>query len=345
MFEPGEIYLDTNGAPINAHGAGFLRHGGVWYWFGEHKIGGTAGNRAWVGVHVYSSTDLRRWDDRGLALDIRDGRIPELVPGCVIERPKVIFRAATGKFVMYFHYEGLAGYSFAGVGTAVADAPAGPYRFLRIFRPDPGVWPLNAPPELRDPRRIAAARDNCNISYAENPVTPQVSHLGAHLDSGQDSRDMTLFVDDDGTAYHIYASELNSTLHIAELTADGLDRTGRYVRCFPWRWMEAPALFKHGGRYYLFASGCTGWAPNAARSATAEHIFGPWHELGNPAVDEGGDTTYRSQCASVIDTGERLIYVGDRWNPRDAADGRYVWLPIEFEGGRPVIHWQASWDL
>ena len=156
---------------------------------------------------------------------------------------------------------------------------------------------------------------------------------------------MTLFVDDDGTAYHIYASELNSTLHIAELTADGLDRTGRYVRCFPWRWMEAPALFKHGGRYYLFASGCTGWAPNAARSATAEHIFGPWHELGNPAVDEGGDTTYRSQCASVIDTGERLIYVGDRWNPQDAADGRYVWLPIEFEDGRPVIHWQASWDL
>ena len=32
---------------------------------------------------------------------------------------------------------------------------------------------------------------------------------------GQMSRDMTLFVDDDGTAYHIYSSEENLTLHIA----------------------------------------------------------------------------------------------------------------------------------
>lgn len=29
---------------------------------------------------------------------------------------------------------------------------------------------------------------------------------------------MTLFVDDDGRAYHVYSSEENSTLHISELT-------------------------------------------------------------------------------------------------------------------------------
>ncbi len=32
------------------------------------------------------------------------------------------------------------------------------------------------------------------------------------------ARDMTLFVDDDGQAYHLYASEENSTLHIRGLT-------------------------------------------------------------------------------------------------------------------------------
>ena len=39
-----------------------------YYWFGEHKIEGEAGNRAHVGVHVYSSEDLYNWQDRGIAL-------------------------------------------------------------------------------------------------------------------------------------------------------------------------------------------------------------------------------------------------------------------------------------
>ena len=34
-------------------------------------------------------------------------------------------------------------------------------------------------------------------------------------DGGQMARDMTLFVDDDGKAYHIYSSESNSTLHLS----------------------------------------------------------------------------------------------------------------------------------
>ena len=40
------------------------------------------------------------------------------------------------------------------------------------------------------------------------------------------SRDMTLFVDDDGKAYHIYSSEDNLTLQIAELSDDYLSHTG-----------------------------------------------------------------------------------------------------------------------
>ena len=39
-------------------------------------------------------------------------------------------------------------------------------------------------------------------------------------------RDMTIFVDDDGKAYHIYSSEENSTTHSAELTPDYTEHTG-----------------------------------------------------------------------------------------------------------------------
>jgi hypothetical protein len=39
-----------------AHGGELLYHNDT-YWFGEHKIEGEAGNKAMVGVHVYSSED------------------------------------------------------------------------------------------------------------------------------------------------------------------------------------------------------------------------------------------------------------------------------------------------
>jgi len=41
---------------------------------------------------------------------------------------------------------------------------------------------------------------------------------------------MNLFVDDDGKAYHIYSSEENSTLHIAELDPTYTGYTGKYIR-------------------------------------------------------------------------------------------------------------------
>ena len=68
-------------------------------------------------------------------------------------------------------------------------------------------------------------------------------------------RDMTLFVDDYGRAYHIYASEDNNTLNVSLLSDDYLQPAGRYVRVLPGRSNEAPALMKHKGRYFLIGSG------------------------------------------------------------------------------------------
>src|SRR4030042_3343454 len=89
-FLPGELCPDNNGVHLNAHGGGILLYDGVYYWFGEHKIEGEAGNRAEVGVHVYSSSDLYNWKDQGIALAVSEGPTSDIVKGCVIERPKVI---------------------------------------------------------------------------------------------------------------------------------------------------------------------------------------------------------------------------------------------------------------
>jgi hypothetical protein len=113
--------------------------------------------------------------------------------------------------------------------------------------------------------------------------------------------------------------------------------------------MEAPAMFKHGGKYFLIASDCTGWEPNAARLAWAPTVFGPWEELGNPCIGEEAELTFRSQSTYVLPVeGKKnaFIYMGDRWTPNNAIDGRYIWLPFQFnESGIPYLEWMDKWDL
>ena len=347
-FKPGEIWPDNNGVYINAHGGGILFHKGVYYWFGEHKLEGGKGNKAWVGVHCYSSNDLYNWKDEGIALKTDEDTSSEIQNGCILERPKVIFNEKTKKFVMWFHLEKLGtGYGTASSGIAVSDKVTGPYTYLKSVRPNKDQWPVN----MSDAEKIIV---NAKIeklrtnSVVKGEKEDSLTFFSRDFSKGQMARDMTLFVDDDQKAYHIFASEENRTMHITRLTDDYLDYSDAYVRIFVERSMEAPTLFKSNKKYYFIGSGCTGWAPNAARSAVADNIFGPWKELGNPCLGADSIKTFNSQSTHVLPVAGKkntFIFMADRWVPKNAIDGRYIWLPINFVNGKPVIKWQNEWKL
>jgi|ERR1017187_2280234 hypothetical protein len=352
-FRPGEVWPDNHGVHINAHGGGVIFHNGFYYWFGEHKIEGEAGNAAHVGVHVYSSRDLYNWKDEGIALAVSDDPRSPVTRGCILERPKVIFNPRTKKFVMWFHLEPKdTGYCGSLSGVAVADKVTGPYQFLRAFRPNAGAWPENVPAEMKRPlsSEELAQLGAMELGGAPRPYYPKQLLFRRDFADGQMARDMTLFVDDDGSAYHIYASEGNGTLHISRLTDDYLSPAGKFIRVLPGRFNEAPAMLKHGGKYFLFTSDCTGWSPNPVRLLVADSIFDEWEELGNPCLGTGAQitNTFESQSTFIVPVQGRagaFIFMADRWNPKNAIDGRYVWLPIEFNHGVPTISWHDKWDL
>lgn len=321
-IHPGQLWRDTNGFVINAHGGGIMLHDGVYWWYGEHKIYGQAGNSAHVGVHVYSSTDLVNWDDRGVALAVDTQPTPEhcsadlgdvprgsdITDGCVLERPKVIFCKKTGKFVMFFHLEIYGrGYDEARTGIAVADMPEGPFKFIRSLRPN-----------------------------------------------GAMARDMTLFVDDDGKAYHIFASENNCTTHIDALTDDFLDYTGTSWRMGVDDSTEAAAICKHNGWYFLIGSGCTGWNPNTARMYRSKNLAGPWERIGNPcrgvnhANGLGPEKTWGAQSTFMLPLPDgSVVAMFDIWRPANHLDSRYVWLPVVFDDDADSLHidWLDEWEL
>ena len=104
-FRPKEVWNDTSGEPINAHGGGIMYHKGTYYWYGEYKVGKTI-LPSWAtwecyrtdvtGVSCYSSKDLLNWKFEGLALKaVPDDPNHDLHPSKVCERPKVIYNKKT----------------------------------------------------------------------------------------------------------------------------------------------------------------------------------------------------------------------------------------------------------
>ena len=345
-FHSGELWLDDQGVHINAHGGGILFYQGKYYWFGEHK--GEHSNNALVGITCYSSEDLYNWKNEGVVLPVEEDPTSDITAGSIMERPKVIYNAKTHKFVMYFHLELKGqGYNAARVGIAVSDQITGTYKYLKSCRPNPNLFPEN----MTEEQRTATAKPDDFKEWWTPEWRKAVDEglfVRRDLESGQMSRDMTLFVDDDGKAYHIYSSEENLTLQLAELTDDYLGYTGKYVRIAPGGHNEAPAIFKKDGKYFLITSGCTGWAPNAAHLFSADNIYGPWTEHPNPCTGDDANLTFHAQSTFILPVQgkkDAFIFMADRWMPRHPIDGRYIWLPVQFENGLPVLKWYDQWDL
>lgn len=135
-IEPGAVWLDDRGQPIQAHGGGVIKRGDTYYWFGEDRTRENDPAKRYVAC--YASTDLAHWTFRRQVLAISD---PEnFGPTWILERPKVFYNAKTKQYVMYMHIDGpTAGqkshYALARVGVAVCDTVDGEYRYQKSFRP------------------------------------------------------------------------------------------------------------------------------------------------------------------------------------------------------------------
>ncbi|WP_144124178.1 RICIN domain-containing protein [Catellatospora sichuanensis] len=124
----GVQFTATNGSIVHAHGGGILKDGNYYYWFGENR---TADNHFYA-VSVYRSTDLKNWEFRNNVLT--QSSASELA-SANIERPKVMYNASTGKYVMWMHKENGSDYGEARAAVAVSSTIDGNYAYQGSFRP------------------------------------------------------------------------------------------------------------------------------------------------------------------------------------------------------------------
>ncbi|KAL2458905.1 Arabinanase/levansucrase/invertase [Forsythia ovata] len=324
-YYPGRIWLDTDGHRIEAHGGGILydERSRTYYWYGEYKNGPT---------YRAGGTDTARVDIIGV--------------GCY-----------SSKDLWTWKNEGIV-----LVGEE-KNTTHDLYKLNVLERPKviyndkTGIYVMWM--HIDDATYTKAS---VGIAVSKSPTGP-FEYRYSLRPHGFDSRDMTIFKDDDGVAYLIYSSLRNKELHIGPLNEDYLHVTNVMAKALVGQHREAPALFKHQGVFYMITSGCSGWAPNEALVHGAKSMLGPWETIRNPCM--GANAVFRiatffAQGTFVLPMPGGIpgsfIFMADRWNPSNLRDSRYVWLPLtvrateEWYNGFPLksrvsIFWHAKWRL
>ena len=304
----GKIWKDTDGNDIQAHGGCIIRHDDTYYWYGEHKGGET--------------------------------KTTYLVSGAAVNRVDVIGVACySSNDLLSWKYEGLA---------------------LEANKDDEKSF-IHTSKVVERPKVIYNEKNNnfvmwmhldredysyagVGVAVSDTPVGP-FKFIKAMVPNKQDSRDMTVYKDKDGTAYLFHSKDRNKTMNIARLNADFTDVDGFYVSVLPDQEREAPAIFEKGGLYYMISSGCTGWDPNAALYATCPCLLGKWKLIDNPCVGKNSRQTFFGQSSYVFEAEGEFYLMLDHWHPEDLKTSGYSILKITVEdNGEITVPWADEWS-
>jgi len=309
LFRPGAPWHDTEGRPIQAHGGGLLHDRGTYYWFGEDKDGPTGDGPLRrvdvIGVACYSSTDLHRWTNRGLALPaVRDDPGHDLHPSKVAERPKVIYNARTRTYVMWLHVD-RPDYAYARAGVAVSPTPAGPYRYLGSVRP--------CETDSRDLTLFQDADGSAYLVFS--------SEWNRNVTVAQLSDDY-LRVGDAFVKALVYPRRNEGRESPAVFRHDDtyfMLTSG----CTGWapnraEYAVAPSML---GPWEARGDPCAGPDAETTFRAQGTHVC--------PVAGRPG----------------AFLFLADRWDSDDLRNSRYVWLPLRVRGRSVTIPWMERWDL
>ena len=298
-----QLFHDTDGGVAQLHGIGVQRFGDRWYAYGEIKHGGNL----FQGVACYSTQDFASWHNEGVALPAGEpGSI--IGPGRIVERPKVMRRPCDGMYVMYLHVDGENDYSYAHIGTAIADRPEGPYDMLSTFQFH-GY-------ESRD---IGVFQDEDGTGYILSEDRPHGTHIyrlsedylsivedvtclrGTDYWAGYES---PIMVKRDGV-YYWFGSQLTGWDCNDNMFATATDLHGP--------WSDWKPFTPDGSK--TFQSQCDIIVPLDGAAA-------------------GGDDWHAT----------RFLYIGDRWNPDDLGNSELVTLPIAIGDRQATLEWHDEWD-
>lgn len=342
-FHPGQVWLDTNGNRIHAHGGSIFVEEGVYYWYGENKEFTDPDKNIWHwGVRCYASTDLYNWEDKGLIIPPEpDDPASPLHPSACMDRPHILYNQRTGKYVCWLKIMGRDGTQSETVLTA--DHLLGPYTKVRVgLRPlgmNAGDFDLAVAPDGKGYYFFERVHSETIIADLTDDYTDVTGYYSTHFVRHRPPftregtthfvrKDKHYLLTSGTTGYYPNPSEIA----VADTWHGPYTVLGDPHPADPTRTSfhsQVSCVFKVPGKKDLYIAMADRWVPEGTDTLDY-NVYGPVVEmLSDPDCPK--DKIPMDVIASMPKENTRL------------AD--YVWLPISFAGDVPRIDWKDEWRL
>ena len=335
---PGQLWLDSNGNRIQAHGGSIIEVDGTFYWYGENKERSTPGSGIWHwGVRCYSSIDLYSWTDCGLIIppDVDDATSP-LHPAMSMDRPHILRHPESGQFVCWIKVMSPVGQRST---VLVAENILGPYRMhtkdLRPLGMNAGDFDLVVDPtDGKAYYYFERVHSELICADLTTDYTGVTGYYSTHFPLIQPPyvREAPAFFTRNGKHFLVTSGTTgyypNPSAVAASSTYHG-----------PWSMLNDPhpndptrssyqsqvsSVFKHPHKEDLYIALADRWLPRYfAHSDPAVHMHAARFR------PQGGHHEGPRSELTEIDT--------------SIAD--YVWLPFRFDGERAFLDWHDEWRI
>jgi len=338
---PGELWLDTAGNPMPAHGGSVLYPEAVYYCYGENKEKADGKNGIWHwGVRMYRSHDLCNWEDLGVIIPPEaDDPDSPLHPHSMMDRPHIIYNKETKKWVCWVKV--MFPDDSQRSTVLVADDLTGPYTKVRQnLRPlgmNAGDFDLAVAPDGKAYyyfERVHSETICADLTVDYTDVTGYYSTHFPH--SGPPYvREATAHFVRHGKHYLLTSGTTGYLPNPSELAiADTWHG--------PYRVLGDPhptddshtsfhsqvsSVFKVPNKKDLYIACADRWAPDCMHYPYEEYKKA-FLKACNPCYESDGT--------------EDMSYLAD--GTRDTSKARYVWLPLRFEGEMAYIDWKDRWS-
>ncbi len=345
-IRPGKKWLDTNGKPIQAHGFSVFydEENERFVWYGENKEKTDGKGTIWHwGVRCYTSKDLYNWEDKGIIIPpTPDDLSSPLHPTYCMDRPHIIYCKKTGKYVAWLKIM-LSGHN-QSMCILTADRFEGPYTVDKLlYKPlkmSCGDFCLHADPDGKAYIWFERPHFQLICATLTDDYTAVTDEYSVHYDNLRPpyTREAPTYFEKDGRRYLITSGtggyypnpssvcvfddphgvytdlgdpcigDKSGTSFGAQFTSViKLPGTEQYIACAD-RWM--PAL-----------------RDRLKTKSFLAHMEKAFRDY-NPNKDPREVTPMSGK---------------EERHTENTSKSRYVWLPIEWEGEKPVIRWKKEW--
>jgi len=344
---PGQPWLDTKGERIQAHGGAVYYENGTYYWYGENKTYTDGKNGIWTwGLKVYASQDLCNWDDLGYLIPpVLDDPNCALFPTKRVDRPHILKCPKTGKYVCWIKLSGPE----AAFTIWQADRLLGPYEMVEnLYNPGghkAGDFDMVADAETGKGYIYFDADHKSMLCMS---LTEDFLHADVEIASSYPNmtppftREAPALFEAKGRKYMITSGMTGYVPNKSDsAVADGwedvfvsmgnphvADDTNASFNS------QISKIFKVEGKRDCFIAMADRWLPGY-------HVDSRIADLFTRVIA----CTYEPEKYQATDAERKEMYAGNVLETAETRIADYVWLPIEWEGSRPVICWRDTWAV